>query len=397
MAPLGLASSTGFGVQHNPAPAAAAAPPAPKSNIVSGALQSVFLLLLGAALALTGVKRQWDVFGVLLAAASVQLGGQLAKWLGSSSSSSGSSGSRRGAGASSRTPRGGRGSNGTGAAPAAGAGMTVVGPAGAAEGIRAHPVALRPDIRMGGVWVKDAARSDSMDAAVAAMRLNGLVRTAIRLIRGLELDPAALAAGRFDMAIFSIIAWFKVRESYQLDGTVGYFNRRDLRRGKHAASVCVQPDGSLVLSVSWGEPLAGTGTDHFVLVPAAAAATAAAAAAGEQDATGGGVVGSSAGSVSGSVVGVYGAGGGGGGGGGAGASGRGVGEGAASPGDLLVVTSSIRLAGAAAPVTYRTVYVRAGHHHHHQQQQQHSGANSFSGHGQQHKRQHPPNPRAQLT
>ena len=45
---------------------------------MSGALQSVFLLLLGAALALTGAKRQWDVFGVLLAAASVQLGGQVA-------------------------------------------------------------------------------------------------------------------------------------------------------------------------------------------------------------------------------------------------------------------------------------------------------------------------------
>ncbi|PNW87780.1 hypothetical protein CHLRE_01g001950v5 [Chlamydomonas reinhardtii] len=367
-----------------PAPPAAAAPaPAPKSNIVSGALQSVFLLLLGAALALTGAKRQWDVFGVLLAAASVQLGGQLAKWLGSGSGGSGGgNGHRRGAGTSSRTPRGGRGGgSGSGSGSSAAA---VVGPGGAAEGIRAHPVALRPDLRMGGVWVKDAARSDSMDAAVAAMRLNGLVRTAIRLIRGLELDPAALAAGRFDMAIFSIIAWFKVRESYPLDGTVGYFNRRDLRRGKHAASVCVQPDGSLILSVSWGEPLAGTGTDHFVLVPAAAAATAAAAAAASEPAAaaggGPGAVGSSAGSVSGSTAGVYV------GGGGAGAGGR-----EANPGDLLVVTSSIRLAGGGAPVTYRTVYVRGGHHHHHHQQQQQEHSNGHQ------KRQHQPNPRAQLT
>ncbi|KAG2424097.1 hypothetical protein HXX76_014772 [Chlamydomonas incerta] len=364
-----------------PAPPAVAAPaPAPKSNIVSGALQSVFLLLLGAALALTGAKRQWDVFGVLLAAASVQLGGQLAKWLGSGSGSSGN-GHRRSAGASSRTPRGGRGVNGGGAAAA------VAGPGGAAEGIRAHPVALRPDLRMGGAWVKDAARSDSMDAAVGVMRLNGLVRTAIRLIRGLELDPAALAAGRFDMAITSIIAWFKVRESYQLDGTVGYFNRRDLRRGKHAASVCVQPDGSLVLSVSWGEPLAGTGTDHFVLVPAAATATAAAAAAAADAAdgaagTGAGGLGSSAGSVAGSAVGAPHTGG-----GGAGAGGR-----EASSGDLLVVTSTIRLAGGAAPVTYRTVYVRVGHHHHH-----HHNANSGGHSNGQHKRQHQPNPRAQLT
>mgnify|MGYP001807155569 CR=1 FL=1 len=239
----------------------------------------------------------------------------------------------------------------------------------------------------------------------------------------------------------------QVRESYPLDGTVGYFNRRDLRRGgargercvlkgvswwemppclcvcmcscckyisaptcpvstrkllrplpppaapptlpspaagKHAASVCVQPDGSLILSVSWGEPLAGTGTDHFVLVPAAAAATAAAAAAASEPAAaaggGPGAVGSSAGSVSGSTAGVYV------GGGGAGAGGR-----EANPGDLLVVTSSIRLAGGGAPVTYRTVYVRGGHHHHHHQQQQQEHSNGHQ------KRQHQPNPRAQLT
>lgn len=41
--------------------------------------------------------------------------------------------------------------------------------------------------RLGGVWVKDKAASDSMEPACALMQLNGLIRTAIRLIRGLEI------------------------------------------------------------------------------------------------------------------------------------------------------------------------------------------------------------------
>ena len=47
-----------------------------------------------------------------------------------------------------------------------------------------------------------------MDEACSVMRLNGLVRTAVRLIRGVELS--GLEQRRFDMAVFSIIAWFKV-------------------------------------------------------------------------------------------------------------------------------------------------------------------------------------------
>jgi hypothetical protein len=49
-----------------------------------------------------------------------------------------------------------------------------------------------------------------MDEATAVMRLNGIVRTAVRLIRGLEIDLEALKGGRFNMAIFSVIAFFKV-------------------------------------------------------------------------------------------------------------------------------------------------------------------------------------------
>jgi hypothetical protein len=40
------------------------------------------------------------------------------------------------------------------------------------------------------------------------MNLNALVRTAVRLIKGIELD---VTGGRFNMAVFSAIGWFKAR------------------------------------------------------------------------------------------------------------------------------------------------------------------------------------------
>ncbi|EFJ43590.1 hypothetical protein VOLCADRAFT_96212 [Volvox carteri f. nagariensis] len=249
-------------------------------------------------------KGSWDVFALLVAAAVLQLGGQLTRWLGSGSGRS--SGNRR--------SKSSHGSAGAAAARRTGGGSVVV------SDVAASPTVLLPDPRLGGVWVKDPERSDSMDEATAVMRLNGLVRTAIRLIRGLEIDPEALKAGRFDMAIFSVISFFKVRESYRLDGTVAHFNRRDLRRGKHTASIAVQPDGSVVLSISW------------------------AAAGSEPVAAAGGLMGYGSTTTQ-------------------------QPEAAPNGGDLLVVTSKLRVAGAARQIVYRTTYVRAGrgskqHHDH---------------------------------
>lgn len=54
----------------------------------------------------------------------------------------------------------------------------------------------------------------------------------------------------------------------------------------------MRSDGALVLSMRWGEPIAGEGTDIFQILPAGAAAAAAAggagAGAGEQQGGGGG-------------------------------------------------------------------------------------------------------------
>ncbi|GLC38427.1 hypothetical protein PLESTB_001579200 [Pleodorina starrii] len=319
--------STGVPAAPPVPPPLAAAPspsPAPSKSVVGAVLQWIFLILLGAALSLTAAKGSWDVFAVLVAAAVLQLGGQLIRWLGGGG---GGSGSRR-----VRAPRG----SAVAASRRVGGGAAVGAP-------DVPPRVLVPDLRLGGAWIKDPSRSDSMDEATSYIRLNGIVRTAVRLIRGLEIDPTALQAGRFDMAITSVIAFFKVRESYQLDGAVGHFNRRDLRRGKHTASVAVQPDGSVVLSVSWGEPLAGNGTDRFVLIPEAATA----APAEPSMAAGGAAL-----------------------------SDRTAGQLAPADGDLLVVTSTLKLAEAgpaARPVVYRTTYVRAGRGRRQQQQNQNQG------------------------
>eukprot|EP00195_Chlamydomonas_chlamydogama_P002255 CAMPEP_0202917478 /NCGR_PEP_ID=MMETSP1392-20130828/71079_1 /ASSEMBLY_ACC=CAM_ASM_000868 /TAXON_ID=225041 /ORGANISM="Chlamydomonas chlamydogama, Strain SAG 11-48b" /LENGTH=268 /DNA_ID=CAMNT_0049610239 /DNA_START=71 /DNA_END=874 /DNA_ORIENTATION=+ len=114
-----------------------------------------------------------------------------------------------------------------------------------------------------GTWVKDGRASDPMDPACDLMKLNGLVRGAVRLIKGLEVR---LTPDTFHMAVFSVISWFKVRERYSLSGTVSTWSRRDLRRGQHRGHVEVRPDGGIRLCLEWDSPHGGQGTDDFVLV-----------------------------------------------------------------------------------------------------------------------------------
>ncbi len=108
------------------------------------------------------------------------------------------------------------------------------------------------------------------------------------------------------------------------------------RAGLHSGAVAVQPDGSLLLSLSWAEPHGGCGTDHWAVVSPARA---------------------TAGGGAGSVAAIAG--------GGTSAAGA-----AASLEDVLVVTSILRMGGPAAnPVMYRTLYRRPGAPRPAQQQQ----------------------------
>jgi hypothetical protein len=57
-------------------------------------------------------------------------------------------------------------------------------------------------------FMQDKEASDSMSDAITLMGLSGLMRQAIKLIKGITLtqDDAS-----FSMAVFSVLSWFKVR------------------------------------------------------------------------------------------------------------------------------------------------------------------------------------------
>ena len=56
-------------------------------------------------------------------------------------------------------------------------------------------------------WLQDKVASDSMEPALQAMRLGRLVRSAVRLVKGVRIR---LYDGCFEMAVYSAIPWFKV-------------------------------------------------------------------------------------------------------------------------------------------------------------------------------------------
>ncbi|KAL4856024.1 hypothetical protein ACK3TF_003464 [Chlorella vulgaris] len=164
-----------------------------------------------------------------------------------------------------------RGVNFVGARPAikatVTAGVTAASvPAHAATAVLAAvpPAAAVPLQDLSGTWVKDRAASDSMEAACDAMHLGGIIRSAIRLIRGLEVRCNGQL---FRMSVLSGILWFKVTESYPVNGQPAQWRRRDLRKGKHVGRVQRCPSsGGLLLQLEWGEPHGGSAVDLFRLV-----------------------------------------------------------------------------------------------------------------------------------
>ncbi|KAF8055740.1 purine nucleoside phosphorylase [Scenedesmus sp. PABB004] len=101
-----------------------------------------------------------------------------------------------------------------------------------------------------------------MSAAVALMGLGGLLRQAIKLIRGVQITQDEAS---FSMAVFSVLSWFKVSERYALDGSPSRCRRRDFRRGGHRGTASAPSPNTLVLSLEWGPPYGGVGTDTFTL------------------------------------------------------------------------------------------------------------------------------------
>jgi hypothetical protein len=56
--------------------------------------------------------------------------------------------------------------------------------------------------------LQEHALSDSMDPALNLMRMNGIMRQAVKLIKGIKIN---LDQDHFELVVFSIIRWFKVR------------------------------------------------------------------------------------------------------------------------------------------------------------------------------------------
>lgn len=119
---------------------------------------------------------------------------------------------------------------------------------------------LPPPMELTGTWDKDVAASESMESAIKAMRLNPIIRKGATLVRGIKIN---VTNEDFYMAVFSAIPWFKVVERYPLSGEQRKFKRRDFRRGSHVGWCEVQSGGRVAVSVKWGAPIGGSGTDTF--------------------------------------------------------------------------------------------------------------------------------------
>ena len=111
-----------------------------------------------------------------------------------------------------------------------------------------------------GFWRKDSEASDSMNEAMDLIQLNWIIRAAVNVISGLELQ---LTADEFMFVVKSRLK-LNVREVYPTNGEGRRHMRRDMRGGGALGRCTVTPAGiSLVLH--WEDPLAGTEDMLFTL------------------------------------------------------------------------------------------------------------------------------------
>jgi hypothetical protein len=118
-----------------------------------------------------------------------------------------------------------------------------------------------------GVWVKDKEASDSLDAPCDLAHIGGLVRVAIGLIKGVDISVSP--GQQFRFSVLSTIGWFKITESYSLEGGAAAaeaearHRRRDLRGGGSFGSAEAAAGGGVRVRNRWNEPHAGTLDERF--------------------------------------------------------------------------------------------------------------------------------------
>lgn len=116
-----------------------------------------------------------------------------------------------------------------------------------------------------GLWAKDEARSDlaAYERSLEVLGLSGLQRVTAKLIDGIEIQQEA---DSLSVSFVTVVPFFKVTERIPIGGGGAQMGRRDLRRGKQTAAA--RPvDGGVLVEMSWGEPLAGTLTEEYSLLP----------------------------------------------------------------------------------------------------------------------------------
>jgi hypothetical protein len=152
-------------------------------------------------------------------------------------------------------------------------------------------------------WKKDVGASDSMNEAMDLIQLNWLLRKAVSVISGVQLQ---LTPDAFDFVVCSHIKWFRVRETFPVkcvfpctrcepcssawpvrtltsarvlcyaalccyvlcvcSGEARRHQRRDMRGGG-AAGVCTVTHEGISLALEWADPLAGTEHMLFSVSP----------------------------------------------------------------------------------------------------------------------------------
>lgn len=120
---------------------------------------------------------------------------------------------------------------------------------------------LIPVEELTGRWMKDKEASDSMDPVCNLMQLNSLLRAAINLIKGIDIQ--ATSGSEFKFAVLSGVLWFKIRESYPLDGTEVRHRRRDFRGGGSLGKALPCPGGGVTVHHRFGPVMAGTMEERF--------------------------------------------------------------------------------------------------------------------------------------
>ncbi|GBF99971.1 hypothetical protein Rsub_12664 [Raphidocelis subcapitata] len=118
------------------------------------------------------------------------------------------------------------------------------------------------EVDFSGRWIKDGQRSTPMTDALRVMQIGGIMRQAIKLVRGCNISQTD---DEFVMDITSVIGWFKVRETYKLNGEVSSNRRRDFRRGGARGVARAAARDKLELKLEFDDPNGGVNVDEFTM------------------------------------------------------------------------------------------------------------------------------------